>query len=92
MSSYQMFQQWWSKATSGPSDFRIDKRSAEIGFEAALKLAEEKFNSAASTPNQHAQPAKCAAWLPNHALCAFQGLYCNESPCINRRIQQASAQ
>jgi len=52
MSSYQMFQQWWSKATSGPSDFRIDKRSAEIGFESALKLAEEKFNSAPAANQQ----------------------------------------
>ena len=45
MSRYQMFQEWWSRATSGPSDFRIDKRSAEIGFEAALDIMEKNLTA-----------------------------------------------
>ena len=45
MSRYQMFQEWWSRATSGPSDFRIDKRSAEIGFDAALDISEKNFTA-----------------------------------------------
>jgi hypothetical protein len=38
MSHYQLFQNWWKKATSTPAEFNIDKRSAEIGFEAAINI------------------------------------------------------
>jgi hypothetical protein len=52
MSRYQLFQQWWARATSGPSDFRINKRSAEIGFNAALDLEEQNSDSPASPVQQ----------------------------------------
>ena len=52
MSRYQLFQQWWAKATSGPIDFRINKRSAEIGFNAALDLSEQNSDSPASPAQQ----------------------------------------
>jgi len=45
MSRYEMFQKWWAKATGGPGDYCITKRSAQIGFEAALDIAEEKLNN-----------------------------------------------
>jgi hypothetical protein len=56
MSRYQMFQEWWSRATSGPSDFRIDKRSAAIGFEAALDIMEKNLtahNSVRDSDTRH---------------------------------------
>lgn len=57
MSRYQTFQEWWSRATSGPSDFRIDKRSAEIGFKAALDVMEKNLTA----HNRQITPCPCCS-------------------------------
>lgn len=89
MSRYQLFEAWWKKATSGPGDFRINKRSAEIGFNAALDLSEQNSDSPASPVQQlKAKIAALANEVEGNPTSGYYGLSIAE---IFERLRQLSA-